>query len=657
MLYAQQSSSGKLELIWVKYGREGEAYATCASSSMVYVVGVSKDKGVVEARDINTGDIIAKWEAESVTELYDCILLGDYLYVVGSDNVPGNYEWLILKFTLDLKLVVKRQYNPSKNDEGARTVFTDGKYLYVGGYDSSKATVWDLYTDTQWLLLQLDPSNLSILNKYTSNPSGGTDILYSGSVNPLDGKIWLVGSVDYNNPLKRSGRLEVLDQSFSLIGTLSLGIQSTRPQLVFDETGYAYITSPQSDIIFDGGLVKVSPELKIVKTNGDIKADKIVYNDQYLYLVRSLRIDNYWRHTVIRATKDLKVVEEIVLSKLINTDSYFLPHGKMVLVNNKLFVVGIDYALGNYVSRWVVYSVSTAPLLSKVIFEIKNIPGSNLPSQGGALILMVYDAKWNYVTSTEVKYKGGEAFAQFNVSLPYGEYNVEVYHKLSDEKIKEKEMWGQYYVVVDKPQANFRFQRFFSVINQFDYSIQGDSVTIYLRLYYPGLTTSPWNSQPYFMSIILDDDLGPPYIKIANSTTKNLKNGETYDYTMRFTNIPPRTYYLLAISYWHNPWTNKEVITDVQYKVISIQPSPTSAPTSTSSPTPTLTSTPTSIETQTKTKIYTITTPRTTTENTTTKTSLPASTQTDWTNITNLALILLIVVVVGILIGIIIKKK
>ncbi len=283
-------------------------------------------------------------------------------------------------------------------------------------------------------------------------------------MHPLDGKIWLVGSVDYVNPLTRSGKLIVLDSSFSLIGTLDLGIYSTRPQLVFDESGYAYIASPSSDKIIDGGLVKVSPQLKIVKTNTNIKPSKILYSNGYLYLARDVNVKNYWRHAVLRVTKDLNVVEEIILSELINADSYF-EHGNMALANNQLFVAGIDSALGKFVYRWVIYSVRTGPFLGEMTFEIKNYPWNELPHTGGTFTLVIYDSKWNYITSSEVKYQGGEPSISFKVLLPYGEYNAEVYHKPSDAKVEEREMWGQYYFVVDKSQSYVKLQRFSPSLN------------------------------------------------------------------------------------------------------------------------------------------------------------------------------------------------
>jgi hypothetical protein len=213
---------------------------------------------------------------------------------------------------------------------------------------------------------------------------------------------------------------------------------------------------------------------------------------------------------------------------------------------------------------------SKSSLLSKVTLTITNIPGKTLPPGGGTFTVIFYDAKWNYVTSYEVDYKGGETSAVLEVSLTYGEYNIELYHKSNNTKIG-REMWGQYHIILDKAQISAQLQRFFSVVKQFDHNIQENNVTINTLLFYQGLTASPWNSQPYFISIILDDDLKVPYLRTVNSTMKNLKSGETYSYSTQFTNIPQGIYHLMIISYWHNPWTGKDVITDMQYKTINIQ--------------------------------------------------------------------------------------
>jgi len=39
IVLAQQTSSNRLEILWVKYGQEGKAFATCVSGSTVFGAG------------------------------------------------------------------------------------------------------------------------------------------------------------------------------------------------------------------------------------------------------------------------------------------------------------------------------------------------------------------------------------------------------------------------------------------------------------------------------------------------------------------------------------------------------------------------------------------------------------------------------------------
>jgi hypothetical protein len=317
----QQTSSEGLSLLWVRYGAEGVAYATCVIGSTVYVIGESGE-GVVEARDINTGELLYMYQEPfygSNTELLDCVVLDGYLYVVGNDYAPGDYEWLILKFTPDLRLVAKTQYNPSESNDFAHAIATDGKYLYIGG---AARKTWE---DSEWLLLKVDPSDLSIVNTYKTNPSTGWDSIWFIGVNPIDNKIWLVGDVNVS-----SGRVEVLSQDLTLITSKDLGYFCTH--MTFDELGYAYITCGSE-------ILKMSSNLDIVARK-DISPYKILYSNGRLYLAEVEIIDGYERHVVMMLSKDLDVLDKLVLSMQINANSRFDFCGKMALVNNKLFVAG-----------------------------------------------------------------------------------------------------------------------------------------------------------------------------------------------------------------------------------------------------------------------------------------------------------------------------
>jgi len=102
--------------------------------------------------------------------------------------------------------------------------------------------------------------------------------------------------------------------------------------MTFDELGYAYTAC-------GSGILKMSSNLDIV-TRKDISPGKILYSNGHLYLAGVKNISGYERHVVMRLSKDLDVLDELVLSMQINADSYFTSSGKMALVNNKLLVAG-----------------------------------------------------------------------------------------------------------------------------------------------------------------------------------------------------------------------------------------------------------------------------------------------------------------------------
>jgi hypothetical protein len=384
---SQEVSQKGLELLWVKYGPElwpaGTVHATCVSGTTVYVIGDSYfTVGVIETRDANTGKLLDFWAKSygSFTILYDCLILNDYLYVIGIDNYPGNWEWLILKLTLDLKLVAEKRYNPSPYEDAPYTIASDGKYLYVGGYDSSPMKafgsikdIW-LFVDTQWHLIKMDPNDLSVIKRYTFNPSNDIDKIYSINVNPINGKIWIAGSVDL-----AKGRIEVLDENLSLISSLDLETFVAYPKIIFDEIGYSYLATVFS-------ILKISPELKIVKTNYyNITINKITYNNGYLYLAGIICAENRLNNIIVKVTNELEILDELVLNSQNNATVFFADVGKMAIANNVLYVAGHLSTKKEFI--WVIYAVrishlqnmTTTPIITNLTTPSQTSP-SSIPS-------------------------------------------------------------------------------------------------------------------------------------------------------------------------------------------------------------------------------------------------------------------------------------
>jgi hypothetical protein len=338
---SKQALLGKLKLLWMEYGQEVKIpHATCVIGSTVYII-----EGDIEARDANTGKFLYSWE--SGFDLVDCAVLGNNLYVVGFLSLPEkSVDWVILKFTPDLKLVKENHYSLSDYNDFAYTVTTDGKYLYVGGVDGSHGDFGDY---GEWHVIKVDPNDLSRVLSYTYNPTSYWDIVEFIGVNPFDGRIWVVGTKDSELHI-----LQILDQDLSLVTSKYLGFQGTRnPQIAFDESGYAYMIGMEDS---KGKiLLKISPNLQIVETKY-INADMILYRYGYFYLATSKYIDGYRKHVLMKATKDLNVIDELILSDQINADCSFYGK-KMAIIANKLFVAGNCESYPEV--WWVIYSVST----------------------------------------------------------------------------------------------------------------------------------------------------------------------------------------------------------------------------------------------------------------------------------------------------------
>jgi hypothetical protein len=317
---SKQAPLGKLKLLWMEYGQEVKnPLATCVIGSTVYIIGIGNEYNEysIEARDTNTGKFLYSYSWKD-GPLIDCTVLDNYLYVVG-----GNGVWHILKFTPDLKLVKKLNYNFNvTSNVDVNTIATDGKFLYVGG---------DTGDNEQWHVIKVEPSNLSVIKNYTSDRAGYGATVHFINVNPFDGRIWLVGMAN------GIGRIQILDDDLLLLTSKDLSFDIISSKIAFDESGYAYIIGMYDDKR-KKILLKVSPNLQIVEVNY-LDADIILYSYGYLYLATSKYIDGYHRHVLMKATKDLNVIDELILSDQINADCFF--HGKkMAIAANKLFVTG-----------------------------------------------------------------------------------------------------------------------------------------------------------------------------------------------------------------------------------------------------------------------------------------------------------------------------
>jgi len=191
------------------------AYATCSDGQYVYVVGYTSDEGdgdttgssvLIAKVDPQTGQVLAtiKYEPYDGTADDDndiplnCVIVGNYLYVVGHTNAFGNYGRHIAKIDLTtFTKVAEYNYNyQSSYDDFWRTIDTDGTYLYVGGryYDGSEYyfIVQKLDLDGNVLATWTVSADDTYVCRTGSTTSHGNDDIYT--LKYYNGYIYVGGS-------------------------------------------------------------------------------------------------------------------------------------------------------------------------------------------------------------------------------------------------------------------------------------------------------------------------------------------------------------------------------------------------------------------------------------------------------------------------------
>ena len=163
-------------------------------STYMYVVGYDSSPGNyqwrIEKRSLSDGALAAGFGAGGVVTIdpslgvdiaYAIAIDSTYMYVVGYDSSPGNAQWRIEKRNLASGALVAGfgaggvvTSNPSVGDDYAFGIAIDSTYKYVVGHDSSPG-------NAQW---RIEKRNLSdgalaagfgIGGAVTSNPSTGDD--------------------------------------------------------------------------------------------------------------------------------------------------------------------------------------------------------------------------------------------------------------------------------------------------------------------------------------------------------------------------------------------------------------------------------------------------------------------------------------------------
>jgi hypothetical protein len=308
------------------------AYSVCEAGDYIYIVGHQDLFGRVEMRFKSNGALVKAWTSENSSMLYDCIVVDDKLYVLGS-------PWVLLVFDLDLNLLMFKR----KPEQGfAYFMQLYDNHIYVAGFELTKNL------DFLWRIEKWKIEDLTLVKEYKGEPASGVTSLISIGINPVSKQVWAIG--DYSKKWKNYlFRVEILDLDLNLIKVIKKDDIDIARAISFDEEGNAYIGG-------DYFIAKYDKDGNEVATKEiPYEIAKITYIKGYLFIGATEKIQNRFRHVLYVYDKNLNLIDRVILSHDVNATAIF-NIGKMAFDGKNLYVAGYDNEPGN--QRWVVYSIS-----------------------------------------------------------------------------------------------------------------------------------------------------------------------------------------------------------------------------------------------------------------------------------------------------------
>jgi hypothetical protein len=170
------------------------ARSVAVDSTGIYVVGVDYSLGSsnsqwrIEKRNLNDGSLI--WSVTSNPSsgsdwAYSVAVDSTGIYVVGSDDIPGNSQWRIEKRSTSTgALIWSVTSNPGSDTDVPYSVAVDSTGIYVVGYDYISGNY-------EWRIEKRSTSTGALIWSVTSNPTSYTDIAQSVAVDSTG--IYVVG--------------------------------------------------------------------------------------------------------------------------------------------------------------------------------------------------------------------------------------------------------------------------------------------------------------------------------------------------------------------------------------------------------------------------------------------------------------------------------
>ncbi|MEM1558481.1 MAG: hypothetical protein QXI11_07820 [Thermoproteota archaeon] len=318
-------------------------FSTCEKDSYIYVIGFdySIDAGVfqprIEKRSKNDGSLVKNWTYKLSNYggvLYDCTVVGEKLYTVGTSFSVSNSNWILLVLDPDLNLI--NQVNLTRMPGAAISIVSDKDYLYIAGLTLNE-TAGGICVE------KIRVNDLSIVREYVSNTTGFQEAYYI-EINPVSDQIWIVGNTN-----SEKWRIEILDKNLTQIRVMEKEIGTSAISIDFDEEGYSYVVG-------EGGIIKLSKngeEIKTYAQRGIFAKTRFLNNRLYVASMES--IENYIRQVIYIFDKELNLLNKTILSNGINADAIFLM-GRMASDSENLYVSGLAYA-GYNDYEWTICSV------------------------------------------------------------------------------------------------------------------------------------------------------------------------------------------------------------------------------------------------------------------------------------------------------------
>jgi hypothetical protein len=282
----------------------------------------------------SNGELIQTWKLNPTSKmdrLYDCLVIGNYLYAVGASPTGslGTYELVFFKLDpTDLSKYVKKTFDLDWfSDDFPTSLSTDGYYIYISGFYGL------IPTSGSALKLDLD---LNVI-KYNRYPEANFN--YAIGVNPKTKDIWIISDT----------YLIVADSDLLTKKTILL----PRPapswfyaSLIFDMDGNGYISYGNRIFKYDKDLNLI----KMVSLSNFIS--KLIFIFDYIYATSGYKL--------FILNRQLEIVTEISL------DGY--NYRGASFDSSNLYLAGWrDAGMGDV--DWLVYRID--PLVSRIHLVVR----------------------------------------------------------------------------------------------------------------------------------------------------------------------------------------------------------------------------------------------------------------------------------------------